>query len=843
VPHYDAFHVPAPAGPAAVNGSKPRADEVAPPTGTAAGRPGLPALTGDHAPPGATGGVAVWESRGSLGIRLGIRAGSDTVRLFAANAFEPCLALPVLVALHSFGLLGHCPVWVWVVVVFVNSVLQQPGVNRWLGGGDLQGRLWLRLGLHLGLVTTAMYLSGWGAILSTGNLLALSVQLRWSGARAWRPAAVWSLVGVTCGQAAIAQGWVYSYVGEPDVHGMALLTALGTVMCCRLLGRSAEQRECAEAALRRSAERFCALVQDSSDVVTVGDEAGRIVYVSPAADRAMGYSPDDICGTSYLGLIHPEDLAKAESMHAGVLIDNGVERRDEVRVRHADGKWHWHEVTVRNLLGNPAVQGIVASHRDVTERRAIQELLAYDASHDALTGQLNRAAFLRSLEQALADAARERQQLAVLFVDLDGFKRVNDTLGHDVGDALLVAVGRMIQRNILGCDAVGRLGGDEFGVVLASVATPEHAVAVAKRIVDEMDRPFTVADKSLHARASIGIALSGSDGGDAKELLRRADTAMYRAKRLKLSGWQLYVEGMADDDADLVALEGDLRHAVRAGELRLQYQPIVALDRHALVGVEALVRWEHPSRGRLAPQSFIPLAEQAGIIAEVGEWVLEHACLQVRQWQQCVSGAQRLRLSVNLAPAQLERESLVGTVMAILRRTGFEPGDLVLEVTESALVDDKSAVPQLVALSEQGIRIALDDFGTGYSSLRYLIRLPVDTLKLDRCFVAELNGTPEGSAVAEAVLRLGEVLHLDTVAEGIESADQAGELALMGCQAGQGYYFAEPLDAAAIDALLLAPTRDWPALLRRPEIAGRQVAGVPAGFPLAGRRNGHQTSP
>src|SRR5215475_6161873 len=674
VPPYDAVHAPAPAGPPTANVAKPCSDGpcsdgVVWSADTAGGRAGLPAVTGDDAPPGASG-VLGQENRGTVGVR----AGSDMVRLFAANAFEPCLALPVLVALHEFGLLGHCPVWVWVVVVFVNSVLQQPGVNRWLGGGDLQGRLWLRLGLHVGLVTTAMYLTGWGAILSTGNVLALSVQLRWSGARAWRPAAVWSLVGVSCGQAAIALGWVYSYVGEPDVHGMALLTALGTVMCCHLLGRSAEQREDAEAALRQSAERFRALVQDSSDVVTVGDEAGRIVYVSPAADRAMGYSPDDICGTSYLGLIHPEDLAKAESMHAGVLIDNGVERRDEVRVRHADGKWHWHEVTVRNLLGNPAVQGIVASHRDVTERRAIQETLAYDASHDALTGQLNRAAFLRSLEQALADAARERQQLAVLFVDLDGFKRVNDTLGHDVGDALLVAVGRMIQRNILGCDAVGRLGGDEFGVVLASVATP--------------------------------------------------------------------------DDADLVALEGDLRHAVRAGELRLQYQPIVALDRHALVGVEALVRWEHPSRGRLAPQTFIPLAEQAGIIAELGEWVLEHACLQVRQWQQCLAGPQRLRLSVNLAPAQLERESLVGTVMAILRRTGFEPGDLVLEVTESALVDDKSAVPQLVALSEQGIRIALDDFGTGYSSLRYLIRLPVDTLKLDRCFVAELNGTPAWSALS-----------------------------------------------------------------------------------------------
>jgi diguanylate cyclase (GGDEF)-like protein/PAS domain S-box-containing protein len=757
---------------------------------------------------------AAWSAEADEGNRggLGIHPPLTMLRAFAVNAFEPCIALPVLAVVHRFGLLGYSPLWVWVVLLFANAVLQQPAVQRWLGGGDVRDRLWLRLALHLGLVTTGMYLAGWGALLSVAHIVALSVQLRWSGARAWRPAAVWSVLGISCGQAAIGLGWVHSYVPEPRVHGMAVLIALGTALICRLLGRSAEQRERAEAALRQSAERFRALVQDSSDVITVSDEAGRIVYISPATERVMGYSPDDVSGTAYLGLIHPEDLAAAESMRAGVLTYEGVEHRTELRVRHSDGSWRWHEVTVRNLLGNPAVRGIVASHRDVTERRAIQELLAYDASHDALTGQLNRAAFLRGLEQALAEATRERRQLAVLFVDLDGFKRVNDTLGHDAGDALLVAAGRMIQRNVLGCDAVGRLGGDEFGVVLTSVDTPEQAVAVAKWIVAEMDRPLAIADQAVHARASIGIAVSRPGSTDAKELLRRADTAMYRAKRQKHSGWQLYVDGMADHDADLAALESDLRDAVRAGELRLQYQPIVALDSGDLVGLEALVRWEHPIRGWLTPQDFIPLAEQAGIIGQLGEWVLEHACLQARRWQQRISAVPRLRLSVNLAPAQLERESLVGTVMAILHRTGFEPSDLVLEVTESALVDDKSAVPQLVALSEQGIRIALDDFGTGYSSLRYLTRLPVDILKLDRCFVAELNGTPEGSAVAEAVVRLGQILHLDTVAEGIESAAQAGELTLMGCRAGQGYHFAGPLDAASIDALLLDPTQEWPAV-------------------------------
>ena len=738
-----------------------------------------------------------------------MHAGLARMRGFAANAFEPCIALPALAVVHQFGLLGHWPLWVWTVLVLINAVLQQPGLQRWLGGGDLRGRLWLRLALHVGLVTTGMYLAGWGALLSCAYLVALSVQLRWSGARAWRPAAVWSVVGIACGEATIALGWVPSYVPEPGVHGVALLAALGTVLTCRLLGQAAEQREQATAAVRRSAERFRALVQDSSDVITVGDQTGRISYVSPAADRVMGYAPDDLHGTAYVRWIHPDDLASAESIRASVLIDDGVEHRTELRVRHADGSWRWHEVTIRNLLGNPAVQGIVTSHRDVTERRAIQELLAYDASHDALTGQLNRAAFLRGLEQALAEADHYQRQLAVLFVDLDGFKRVNDTFGHDAGDGLLIAVGRLIQRSVLGCDVVGRLGGDEFGVVLTGIDTPDNAAAVAKRILAEMDRPLTIADQTVHARASIGIAVSRPGNADARELLRRADTAMYRVKRHKNMGWQLYVEGMTDHDADAAALENDLRHAVQAGDLRLQYQPIVALDSGDLVGVEALVRWQHPSRGWLAPQTFISLAEQAGIIGELGDWVLEHACLQVRRWQQRVSRGRRLSLSVNLSPAQLEPETLVGSVLAILQRTGFEPADLVLEVTESALVDDRSAIPQLAALSEHGIRIALDDFGTGYCSLRYLTLLPIDILKLDRCFVAELDGTPEGAAVAEAVVRLGQILHLDTVAEGIENAAQAAELTLMGCQAGQGYHFSKPVDAARIEALLIDPTQDW----------------------------------
>jgi EAL domain-containing protein (putative c-di-GMP-specific phosphodiesterase class I) len=309
-----------------------------------------------------------------------------------------------------------------------------------------------------------------------------------------------------------------------------------------------------------------------------------------------------------------------------------------------------------------------------------------------------------------------------------------------------------------------------------------------------------LAGRDVHVRASIGVAVSGPDvDGD---LLHRADVAMYAAKRRHTHSFQVYVDGLADPEKNAVALEEDLRFAVRDGQLRLQYQPIVTLDGGEVLGVEALVRWEHPTRGLLGPLTFIPLAEETGLITELGEWVLEQACRQVRDWQLRLRSGRRLSLSVNVSPRQLAPGDLVDHVTAILDRTGFDPRDLVLEVTESALVDDEAAVPQLNALSAKGIRIALDDFGTGYSSLRYLTRLPVNVLKIDRCFVAELNGTPAASAVAEAVVRLAQILHLDTVAEGIEDPAQASELALLGCHSGQGYLFARPLDAADVESLI-----------------------------------------
>jgi diguanylate cyclase (GGDEF)-like protein/PAS domain S-box-containing protein len=557
-------------------------------------------------------------------------------------------------------------------------------------------------------------------------------------------------------------------------------------------------RSQADRELRQSEERFRAIVQDSSDVIYVIDDDGRICSVSPAVRRVTGHRPDVLVGTTYRTMIHSEDHPKLLDLLGG----DGHDRRIEVRAQHADGTWHWHDVTLRDLTDHPAVRGVVANHRDITERRTFQELLMHEASHDSLTGLVNRSAFLQRLELALVDAQDRHGHVAVLYLDLDGFKKVNDTLGHNRGDALLVSTAISLRRCVLGADVVGRLGGDEFGIVLTNVNGIDDVTAAANRIMADLTHPGPLPQGLARPRASIGIALSDPDSTDTDQLLHRADAAMYRAKREHGSCWRQFDPSIDDRDSDEATLGDDLRRAVTENQLRVAYQPIVDLADGTVLGFEALVRWQHPTRGLLAPGAFIPLAEHTGLVDDVGAWVLGNACAQMLQWQRRYAQLRRLSLNVNLAPHQLDRSTLVSEVEDTLRRTGFDPRDLIMEVTESTLVHDQPAIAQLEALNRLGVRIALDDFGTGYSSLRYLTRLPIDLLKLDRHFVAELNGTREGSAVAESVIRLGHSLHLEVVAEGIESQAQANELTLLGFRTGQGFHYSPPLSPAEVDDLL-----------------------------------------
>jgi diguanylate cyclase (GGDEF)-like protein len=440
--------------------------------------------------------------------------------------------------------------------------------------------------------------------------------------------------------------------------------------------------------------------------------------------------------------------------------------------------------------------GLVLGTVAITVIGTLRQALALRENHelaitDPLTGLANRARLHDALGRALVRGHRSGQRVAVLLADLNGFKEVNDTLGHAAGDHLLREFSQMLRRAVLGGDVVGRLGGDEFAVVLHDIGSAENVAAVVRRLRSEMQLPIMVGDVVVRIDAAVGYALSDPGELDVDEVLRRADEEMYRVKRAGKAA----AESGAAVDEDLAA---DLQKAASAGELRVHYQPIVRLLDGTVTGVEALLRWEHPTRGLLAPLTFIPLAEQTGAIVGIGAWVLEEACGQLASWRQ---DGHDLYLTVNLSPRQLE-PGLAGRVSAVLDRVGLEARHLIIEVTESVEVGDPIAVEQLRQLRDLGIRIALDDFGTGYSTLRYLTMLPVDILKIDRSFVARLNGTPNGAMVVETLVRMGRRMSLGTVAEGVESLTQAAELADLGCDHAQGFHFAKPMPGVDVQVLL-----------------------------------------
>jgi diguanylate cyclase (GGDEF)-like protein/PAS domain S-box-containing protein len=449
----------------------------------------------------------------------------------AAHAVEPLLALPVVLALHPFGLVGHAP-WLLTMAPFVLfAVLEQPAVLDRLRRGRL-GR-WPSLGvvLHLLVVGWIVYVLGWGPVLPLAFALVATQHIRAGGARMWRPAVVWTAGCIVVGQAGIALGLVFSYLSPVASQIAGLLGLMLTVFFIRVLGHSAEAREQAEAEARRTAAHFRELVQDSTDVVTVLGSDGRPTYLSPAIVNVTGYPAEVYLNEDYEDHIHDDDVLAVADALRDVAARPGEQVDVHVRVRHADGGWRWLEATMRNLTGNPAVEGIVVTYRDVTVRRELQEQLAYEAGHDHLTGLFNRAAFLRGLADAPLRCDGD-DDAAVLFIDLDGFKKINDTYGHRYGDALLVAVAGLLRRCVPSTALVGRLGGDEFAVLLCSVASAGQAaaVAIADRIVAEMATPIVVGDTSLTARASIGIAVTGPDSADAADLLHHADLAMYGAK-------------------------------------------------------------------------------------------------------------------------------------------------------------------------------------------------------------------------------------------------------------------------------------------------------------------------
>jgi diguanylate cyclase (GGDEF)-like protein/PAS domain S-box-containing protein len=589
-----------------------------------------------------------------------------------------------------------------------------------------------------------------------------------------------------------------------QIRGEPIHDADGNVVGAEILTWDVTARHQAEKALAASGRRFRALVEHAADAVVIQDAGGVIRYVSPAVSGFLGDSPENLVGSACaLRLADDQRAVLGDAIdEAGRVPDSVV--RTEVRVRHADGSDRWLAIAVTNRLDDPDIAGMILNVHDATDRRTAQQAIAYQAAHDPLTGLPNRASLQRQLEEALADDA---DAVDVMFVDLTGLKPVNDTFGHAKGDAVLRTVAERLSSVVGDSGTVARFGGDEFAVVTAGLRL-DAFTELADRIVAAVDRPITAPDGGqVHLGASVGLAL-GDKTSTAEHLLANADLAMGVVKRRSGRGVQLFDTTLADQASVRLGLERDLRIADLDRDLRVHYQPVVDLRTGAVVSAEALLRWEHPERGLVPPGVFIPIAEETGLIEQFGMWVLRQACRQQVAWAE-----HDLSIGVNLSPWQLYDPRLACRVAEVLAETGARADRLVLEVTESALIDDRVAAPALGALKDLGLRLALDDFGTGYSSLTSLRRYPFDLLKVDRSFVGEITDRPQDLAIVRNLVTLAHDLGMAVVAEGVETGEQLQVLRDVDADSAQGYHLGRPAPPAALSGVLRALPHPHPKAL------------------------------
>ncbi|HWS32629.1 MAG TPA: EAL domain-containing protein [Actinoplanes sp.] len=533
-------------------------------------------------------------------------------------------------------------------------------------------------------------------------------------------------------------------------------------------------------------ERFKLLVQNSSDIISISEPDGRVIYCSPAIKRVLGLDASAAVGTLVSDWAHVDDIEGLRDCWAKTLSAPGASATCRIRVTNSAGEQRWIEIATTNLLHEPSVGGVLTNSRDVTETTLVQEKLSHEATHDALTGLANRVLFTERVEAAVAGGGA----FSIVLVDLDGFKDVNDTLGHAAGDALLIAVADRMSANVRNTDTVARLGGDEFAILFDGlVGDPVDRVLV--RITEALLIPVPVHERLISVRASFGVADASSD---VDELLHRADIAMYAAKLRGEGGHVRWSDGMSIQRRhDPV---GPLRTAIEEGQLVLHYQPVVSLADGRLSGVEALVRWQHPDHGLVGPGEFIPLAEETGLIVPLGAWVLREAVRQAAAWIGTHGDAAPGTVAVNVSAAQLREEGFAQEVAAALRSSGLPAGRLCAEITESTAIGGGATAQNLTGLRELGVRLSLDDFGTGSATLSALANCPVDQIKLDRSFVTGPDAIPE------AVIQLALTLGIEAVAEGIETPEQEARLAGLGYHLAQGFLYARPMPADDLAAWL-----------------------------------------
>jgi diguanylate cyclase (GGDEF)-like protein/PAS domain S-box-containing protein len=568
-------------------------------------------------------------------------------------------------------------------------------------------------------------------------------------------------------------------------------------------------------AKREGVERFQALIQNSTDIIGIVSPERLFTYLSPSTRQILGREPDDLIGSSLASLVHPDDRKRVALNLKQVAAEAGSRCVIECRLRHADGSWRHTETQVTNLLDVPPVCGIVLNTRDVTEHNYLEAELRHQAFHDSLTGLANRAQFADRVGRALTSAQQRGGSVAVLYCDVGGLKRVNESLGYSAGDTTLKTVADRLRGCVRGNDTVARLNGNEFGILLEQLTSPAAATATIERIMSTLRQPIPLPGTQVEMQPCIGIAISIGGEETAEDLLGNGAVAMHNARVYDgEGGYAIFDPEMHAEAIQRVEFESELRKALEQSQFVLYYQPTIDLLTGRLTGVEALVRWQHPRRGLVPPSEFIPVAEESGMIVPLGQWIMREACRQVRAWQNEFPADEPITLSVNLSGRQLRHSNLLRDVADALDDSGLQPSRLVLEITESVLMTDMAAtLSRLFQLKSLGLKLAIDDFGTGYSSFAYLRRFPVDIIKIDKSFVDGIATEPTASALVDAMIRIAKTLNLETVAEGVEQPEQADRLRALQCNIGQGYLFSRPL-----------PSDEMARLLRERADAGRQRA-------------------
>ncbi|MGB8507267.1 MAG: EAL domain-containing protein [Pyrinomonadaceae bacterium] len=736
---------------------------------------------------------------------------SDTFIFLAILLFGLDAAVLLAAAESFFSSRRFCKKWL--TIFFNGSVMAcSTFLTVWLLHTFVGSEVSLRGGYSANYIVGICF-AGFIQFITNSGMVAFGYALRvgepfW---QTWRKHFLWTSISYFAGASAagiiaklIDTMGLYALLATTPIIVIIYLTYWTYLKNVEASVSQAEQAERHMSALRESEERFRGAFDHAAGMALVGSD-GRWIKVNRSLCEMLGYSEQELLASNVQAFTNPQDLGPM-MVRIGKLLEGKISNfQMELRYLHqrCEDLWVLLSVThVRHADGESA--NLIFQIQDITDRKLAEQQLHHDAFHDALTGLPNRALFMDHLKLSVERAKRrDSRMFAVLFLDLDRFKIINDSLGHMVGDQLLIGIARRLETCLRPGDTVARLGGDEFTILLEDLNRTSEAIEVADRLQNELSLPFNLNGNEVFTTVSIGIALSTTGYERPEDVLRDADTAMYRAKTLGKARHEVFDTTMHTRALNLLQLETDLRRAVERHEFALNYQPIVSLDGGQIVGFEALLRWRHPERGFIPPVDFIPIAEETGLIISIGQWVLREACMQIREWQDRYPSYPPLQISVNLSGKQFMKADLLDQIREVLAETGIDPRSLKVEITESIMMENiETAIVMLRQLRALGIELSIDDFGTGYSSLSYLHRFPISTLKIDRSFVSRMDGNNENAEIVRTIIMLARNLGMDVVAEGVEQENQLMQLRALKCEYAQGYLFSRPVDADAANVLL-----------------------------------------